>query len=225
MKIPTYALILLALFASPVAAQQKSITVRGFGQATAQPDAVIWRISTTDPGHALLNAMRNSDERRNKLLQKAKELGVDTKDIRLDRPKMERKMVRDKNNQERPYGYRVHRTITVKQGDLARFDEFLESFASRQSENESIEFRFETSKMDELRQAALKNAIRDARKKAVLLAQEMDAGFDIPKPIRVRVLDMPSIAESRTNDNLVSFGSSSGAIIVRQIAEVTFGVE
>ena len=61
---------------------------------------MLWRIATEDESYTLTDAMRFSDARKDKFMRKAEALGVKPEDIRVDRPRMERKMARGKDGHD-----------------------------------------------------------------------------------------------------------------------------
>jgi len=147
--------------------------VTGTHVSRVAPDVVVWTISTTDLNKNLQEAKAASDAKLKAVLKLMGELKVAPEDIQTGYLNI------SKEYEQQQYGGRgafrnfaVTRTVTVKQRDIQRFDEFLSKLVG----NGDIEatYSLECSKFTEVRAEARLKALRIAKEKAAAMTKELE---------------------------------------------------
>ena len=168
--------IVLALGARTALAQQtpvRSISVSGTAETHTAPDLVVWRISLTDTGVNLLAAKALSDQKVAAVLALREGLGIAEGDIETGHVSVRREYERGQHGQRGDFKhFAVSRSVTIRQRDLKRFDEFLDALVS--SAEMEVNFDYEASRMHEVRAETRIRAVRAARHKAVAMAAVAD---------------------------------------------------
>lgn len=175
--VATLGLALLAA-AIPAAAEdkamQRTITVSGTAQVTAEPDLA--RISsgvTTEADTARDALARNSDAMR-KVIAALKAKGIDPKDIQTSAFRIEPKYAPGKERAPAIAGYRAVNQVHVAVRDLSRLGEILDDLVTAGA-NQMGGLSFEVTKADALKDAARKQAVANALARAKLLANAAGA--------------------------------------------------
>jgi len=152
----------------------RSISVSGTVRVTTAPDHIVWRISLGDNDKDLLTAKKKSDEKVKAVLGLQKTLEVGGDDIETGPIIVRREYESDQFRNRGNFKYFVvHRSITIRQRDLKRFDEFLDSLVS--STDMEASFSFGSSHIPEVRAEARRKALKIAKDKAVDMAAVLGA--------------------------------------------------
>lgn len=167
---------LLALTNMAQAADEavRSISVTGTVQKKIAPDQVVWRISLTDTDKDLQAAKAANDENVKAVLALRRELGIIEGDLETGQVSIQREYERDSRGQRGAFKhFAVRRNITIRQRELKRFDEYLDSLVA--SADMEVDFSFESSKMQDIRAETRLQALVAAKKKAQAMAEVVGA--------------------------------------------------
>lgn len=152
----------------------RSISVSGTVTTKTAPDQIVWRIDLTETGADMRAAKARSDEKVRSVLALREKLGVDEGDLETGRVNIRREYQRD------PHGNRgnfkhfiVSRSVTIRQRDLKRFDEFLDALVA--SAEMEVNFSSESSKIHEVRAETRLKALQAAKNKAEAMAEVVGA--------------------------------------------------
>lgn len=155
-------------------AVERKVSVWGTAVTRVVPDIVLWRLTITDTDRNLEKAKSRSDEKLTALLGLREELGVDPKDLQTGQLEISREYDRDRHGNVTSFKhFRVRRGITLRQRDLARFDEYLARFVA--NADVELDFSFDTSRRLELRHQTRLEAVRIARTKAEAMTGALGA--------------------------------------------------
>jgi len=153
---------------------RRVISVTGTAVTQTVPDIISWHISTTDESKELVAAKESSDEKMRAILELCKELGVANEDIQTGNLHIEREYHRDeKGNRLGFKQFALRRSVTARQRDLSRFDEYLTKLVSRA--DVEANFNFESSQACDLRWETRLKALKAAQKKAADMLQVVGA--------------------------------------------------
>jgi hypothetical protein len=214
----------------------RSISVTGTVETTTTPDLVVWSISLSDEDKNLQEAKKRSDQKVKSIIALREKLGIADGDLETGYVNVRRQYERER---EQPWsrgafkGYVVSRSVTIRQRDLKRFDEYLDTLIS--SADMEVNFRFESSRMQDVRSETRLKALQVAKAKAEAMAQALGA-----KAGRVLTINehLPGErwGQELVGANAVMPGSSPpsdvgsdkfipGAMTVRVSVSVTFELE
>jgi len=169
--------LVLAAGSTAMAAEEKpvrSISVSGTAEVKVAPDLIVWSISLTDTDKDLLAAKKRSDEKVKAVLALRQKLGVKDGDAETGPIYVRREYERDQHgNQGNFKHFVVNRSITIRQTDLKRFDEFLDSLVS--SAEMEVSFQFESTRIHDVRANTRLEAMKIAKAKAEKMAAAVGA--------------------------------------------------
>jgi len=210
----------------------RRISVSGTVELKTAPDQIVWRISLKETDKDLLAAKKRSDEKIKSVLALQEKLGLAEGDIETGQVRVEREYERDERGERGDFKhFVVNRRVTIRQRDLKRFDEFLDSMIS--SAEMEVDFSFESSRMDEIRAEARLKAMQVAKEKAEAMAGAVGAKIgrvltidehaqgDRSRSYQTNVLS----PESRPTVDVASDTFIPGAIPVQVTVFVTFELE
>lgn len=158
-------------------AQGKTVTVTASGRAEAEPDKAVVRVSVEatadDPSVARRRVAENATEMRDALV----DLGLPGDSIRTVGFNVYEDRVRPREPDTRPSTvYRARHAFAVEVDDTARVGEVIDTAVSNGASSvHGVEFTLAEDTRRELRQAAIEEAMTDARTRAEAIA----AGGDI----------------------------------------------
>ncbi len=179
----------------------RSVSVSGTVQTKIAPDLIVWRVNLTDTDKDLRAAKAANDESVKAVLALRKTLGIAEGDLETGQVLIQREYERDERGQRGAFKhFAVHRSITVRQRELNRFDEYLDSLVA--SSEMEVDFSFESSKIHEVRAETRLKALTAAKDKAQAMAEVVGAKLG-------KVL---TINEHADNQSLASPWSNSIAI-------------
>lgn len=163
-------------------ADARYINVSGTAVTKVVPDQIVWRLTVVDENPELLVAKESNDAKMAQVLKAVDQLDVKPADVQSSELSFERVYERDKySNHGNFKHYRVKRQVTVRQRDLDRFDEFLKDLVSKVELEAS--YRFESSKMDDIRWETRLTALKIAQKKAGDMAEVL--GTEVGPVMRI----------------------------------------
>jgi uncharacterized protein len=163
-----------AVFSAESESKQRTVSVAGTAVTQVVPDIIIWRVSTSDFDKNLQKAKGASDEKLKAILKVREELGVKPEDVQTGYLSIAKEYERDDHGNRGAFKYFVvSRSVTLKQRDLKRFDEFLSRLVG--SAEIEASFSFESSRFHEVRAETRLKALRLAKEKAEAMTKELGA--------------------------------------------------
>ena len=173
--------IIVACVAASVAAAaaetqppSRTISVSGTVETKVAPDHVVWTIGLSDGDRRLLDAKRKNDLKVEAVLALRKKLSIADGDLETGGLNIQRDYERTPQGNQGPFkGFIISRTVTIRQRDLKRFDEFLDALVS--SAEMEVGFSLESSKVADVRVETRLKALEIAKNKAAAMAKVVDA--------------------------------------------------
>lgn len=152
----------------------RTISVSGTVEAKTAPDRIVWRISLRDTDQNLREAKNRNDEKAKAVVALREKLGIGKGDLETGHVSVRREYERDQHGRQGDFKhFVVSRSVTIRQRDLKRFDEFLDSFVS--SAEMEVYFNFESSRIHEVRAETRLKAMQAAKDKAEAMARAVGA--------------------------------------------------
>ena len=152
----------------------RSISVTGTVETKIAPDRIVWDIDLTDTDKIMTEAKARSDEKVRAVVALREKLGVAEGDLETGRVRIRREYERDQHGNRNAFKhFVVSRSVKIRQRDLKRFDEFLDTLVA--SAEMEVNFRYESSRMHEVRAETRLKALRAAQKKATDMADIVGA--------------------------------------------------
>jgi uncharacterized protein YggE len=152
----------------------RSISVSGTVETKTAPDQIVWGISLTDTHKDMLTAKRRNDEKVRAVVALREKLGIGEGDLETGHVSVSPEYERDRQgNRGDLRHFVVRRSVTIRQRDLKRFDEFLDSMVS--SAEMEVRFSFESSRLHEVRAETRLKALQAAQDKATAMAEVVGA--------------------------------------------------
>jgi uncharacterized protein len=162
-----------------------NISVQGEGMVEAVPDEAIVSFGVSSENKILSGAYKDNTKKINAVIATVKALGVESRDIKTSSYSITPVYPRDERGQQIPGGplsFMVRQKLTVKVRDIATTGDLIDSVIAV-GVNTFDGIGFYSSRIDDLESAAMGKAARDARKKAVLIAETL--GVEIGKVLKV----------------------------------------
>lgn len=192
----------LFLLATPTLAEDKTmdrlITVSATGYATAEPDRARVSSGVTTEATTAREALDANTKAMDAVIAGLKDSGVDAKDIQTSRFHVEPRYTHPRDGAPPSIdGYRVSNQVEILVRDLGSLGGLLDKLITLGA-NQMNGLSFEVSEAETLRDAARKQAIANARRRAELLADAAGAEvgdvmtineevrFDGPRPMAMR---------------------------------------
>jgi uncharacterized protein len=212
----------------------RTISVAGTAVMRTMPDTIVWRISTSDFDKDLISAKESSDRKLKAILGLREGLKIDKEDLETGHLSIRREYEYDERGHQKAFKhFAVTRSVTVRQRDVNRFDEFFSKLVS--SAEMEVSVSFESSRLHELRAQTRLKALRIAQEKAEAMLKEL--GVNLGKVIRIDE-HRPTGQPFGPMSNAAFFDAGSapevdtaggtfapGAIEVRVTVYVTFAIE
>lgn len=233
--LPSVALVLVLTSGSVLRASDetvRSVSVSGTVQTKTAPDMIVWRISLTDTDKDLLAAKKANDEKVKAVLALRQKLDIPGGDLETGQVSIQREYERGQHGERGAFKhFAVYRSVTIRQRELSRFDEYLDRLVA--SAEMEVSFSFESSKIHDVRADTRLQALLAAKKKAQAMAEAVGAGlgraltinehsdnrgFGSPLSNSISVQSMPSVDSS--SDTFVP-----GAILVSVTVYAVFELE
>ncbi len=175
----------------------RTISVSGTVESKIAPDLIVWRISLADTDLDMRKAKAKNDAKIESVLALREKLGVDSQDIETGSVSIRREYERDQRGDRGAFKhFIVNRSVTIRQRDLKRFDEFLDALVA--SAEMDVHFNFESSRIHDVRAETRLNALKEAKKKAEAMA--VAVGAKLGEVITITE-DQSSMAMGITNSN------------------------
>jgi uncharacterized protein len=167
----------------------RSVSVSGTVESKVAPDQIVWQISLTATDANLANAKTRSDEQAKAVVSLQEKLGLQKGDLQTGLISVNREYERDQRGQRGNFKYFVvSRSITIRERDLKRFDEYLDTLLA--STDMEVYMNYESSRIQEVRNETRLKALRVAKEKATAMAEALGT-----KPGRVLTINEHSSVE------------------------------
>ena len=190
----------------------RTISVSGTVDSKTAPDQIVWRISLTDFDKDLREAKKRNDLKIESVVSLQKKLEIAEGDLETGHVSIRREYERDQHGRRADFKhFIVSRSVTIRQRDLKRFDEFLDALVS--SAEMEVNFSFESSRIHDVRADTRLKALKVAKDKAASMAEVVGAKLG-------RVL---TINEHAQGDRRQS--SFSNQIAIQSISTVDLATE
>ncbi|MBN2492500.1 MAG: SIMPL domain-containing protein [Planctomycetes bacterium] len=213
--------------------EQRTVAVGGTAVMRIVPDVVVWRITTTDNDKNLVAAKEQSDAKLTAILGLRETLGVKPEDVQTGYLSIKREFEGSTWTSRRTFKhFAVTRSVTIKERDLKRFDEFFTRLVS--SGDVEVEVEFESSRHLELRNETRLLAIRAAESKAKAMTEALGAKVgrvltieegEPAWPCEPCELNLVSTAPGAAPEDVASGTFAPGSIEVRVSVRVTFAIQ
>jgi len=160
--------------AAGLGSEARTISVTGTAVMRTMPDTIVWHISTSDFDRDLVSAKESSDRKLKAILGLREELGINKDDLETGHLSIRREYEYDERGHQKAFKhFAVTRSVTVRQREVNRFDEFFSKLVS--SAEMEVNVSFESSRLHELRAETRLKALRIAQEKAEAMAKELGA--------------------------------------------------
>jgi uncharacterized protein len=168
----------LTLLAASVAAaaddDKRSISVTGTVETKVAPDEIVWRISLSATDTNLAKAKARSDEQVKSVVALRDKLQIAEGDLETGTMSVSRDYERDARGLRGNFkGFIVSRSVTIRERDLKRFDEFLDTLVA--STEMEVYFNYESSRQRDVRADTRVKALQTAKQKAGVMAEALGA--------------------------------------------------
>ena len=214
--------------------EMRTISVTGTAITRSVPDVIGWSIQTSDTDKELAAAKQRSDTKIRQILSLREKFGIEPQDFQTSHLNVRKVYRRDRQGNRNEFQhYLVTRSVSIKQRDLNRFDEFLSQLLT--NTDAEVNFHFELSRRQEIQNATRLKALEAAKQKAQDMTHALDARLGKVMTISEQT---PTISPRRMMANTimaerapaggadaVSGTFAPGAIEVRVSAHVTFEIE
>lgn len=213
-------------------AAPRTISVAGTVETKTAPDHVVWRISLRDVDKDLRQAKARNDAKAKSVVALRKTLGIGEGDLETGHISIRREYERTQHGHRGDFKhFVVTRSVTIRQRELKRFDEFLDALVS--SADMEVSFRFESSCMRDVRAETRLEALRMAREKARAMAEAAGATLGRALTINEHAQDgrwrgigsNAAVVHSTPSVDAASDRFVPGAISVRVTVYATFELE
>lgn len=221
-------------FAVQAKADDRTILVTGEGEASVAPDQVEFVIGI-DVTEAKVEASKaKSDEAMRRILATAKEFKIEARDVQSDYIRIQPIQENLYPNSAKPgplvYRYNARRDVRILLRDISKYDGLMAALFEGGANNlHSLQFK--TSNPNKLEVDARSLALKDAKSKAEMIAQQMSLKLGRPRSI-AEGLREPTPVPMMTMAFKESFARDSreptlspGEIKVREQVTVIFEAE
>ena len=152
----------------------RRVSVSGTVETKAAPDQIVWQISLTATDPSLTQAKTRSDEQAKAVVASQEKLGISKGDLQTGLISVNREYERDQRGQRGSFKhFVVSRSITIRERDLKRFDEYLNTLLA--STDMEVYMNYESSRIQDIRAEARLKALRAAKEKAAAMAEALGA--------------------------------------------------
>jgi uncharacterized protein YggE len=231
-NIATSLILMLTWGAVAVAEDTKAvreISVSGTVEAKTAPDRAVWHISLRDTDKNLQEAKRRNDERVKAILALREKLKLPEGDLETGHVGVYREYEQTQRGERGNFKhFVVSRDVTIRQRDLKRFDQFLETLLA--SSDMEVNFQLESSRFHEVRSQTRLKALQVAKEKAAAMAAELGGKLGPvlkieeyrPRETWQSPISNAGFTESAPTPDQGSETFVPGAISVRATVYVTF---
>jgi uncharacterized protein YggE len=159
------ALILITLFVTMTQAQEQKqvpqITISGEGKIKVKPDQVEINFGIENTGKDATEVKKLNDETVDKVLKFIKKFGIPTTDYKTTNVSLNRNY----DYEKKKYNYQANQNVCILLKDITKYDSLMMGLVDNGINNIS-NVEFKSSKLEEFKSQARKEAMLDAKKKA-----------------------------------------------------------
>ncbi len=168
------AFLVASLWAEAGEKPPRTVSVTGTAATRVAPDQVAWRVTVTESDKVLVDAKNRSDANVKRVLELVKELDVPSEEVQSGHLSIRREYEHDERGNRGEFKhFVVYRSVSFKQRDLGRLDEFLTKLVG--AADVEVSFSFESSRRHELRADTRLKAVKIARDKAAAMCEAAGA--------------------------------------------------
>jgi uncharacterized protein YggE len=158
-------IILLMLVATTMNAQENKlvpqISVSGEGKVKVAPDQVVINLGVQNTGKDAAEVKKMNDETVDKVVKYIKKFGIPTSDFQTTNVSL----YKSYDYEKKKHNFQASQTITITLKDIKKYDELMMGLVDTGINNiNGVEFK--SSKIEEHKVTARKQAVLDAKKKA-----------------------------------------------------------
>ena len=154
----------------------RTISVTGTIERKVAPDYISWTVKLRDNDKNLIQAKTISDENVMAVVALQKKLQVAEGDLETGPVRVQRIYERNNRGVQGEFKhFSVYRSVTIRQRDLDRFDEFFNALVA--SADMEVDFSLKSSKIPEVRAEMRLEAMKVAKEKAAAMATAVGAGL------------------------------------------------
>jgi hypothetical protein len=157
-------------------APERKVSVSGTAVTTVVPDLAVWRLTVTGRDDTLETAKEEAEEQLRAILALREGLGIAAGDLQTGYLSIQKEYKRDQHGNRGEFlGFVVTRTVTIRQRDLKRFDEYLTKLVA--AADVEVAFTFDTTRREQIRAETRLKACLAAREKAAAMTGVLGAGL------------------------------------------------
>lgn len=213
----------------------RQISVSGTVEAKTSPDRALWHIDLRDTDKNLQEAKRRNDARVKAVVALRDRLHLGEGDLETGSINVSREYERTSHGERGDFKhFVVSRSVVIRQRDLKRFDEFVNTLLA--STDMEVSFQLESSRAREVRAETRLKSLQSAKEKAAAMAAAMGVKLGPVLTIdehapRENPWQNPmsnsnaAFMESAPNPDQQSETFVPGAIIIRVTVHVTFELQ
>lgn len=158
-------LILITLFCTMMYAQEQKqvpqISVSGEGKIKVKPDQVVLNFGIDNTGKDATEVKKLNDETVDKVMKFIKKFGIPTADFQTTNVSLNRNY----DYEKKKYNFQASQSVTILLRDVTKYDDLMMGLVDNGINNIS-NVEFKSSKIEEYKSAARKEAMKDAKRKA-----------------------------------------------------------
>jgi len=179
------------------------ISVNGEGKVEAPPDSATISIGVTSRDRDAAKVQAENSRIATNVINSIVALGIDRKNIRTGNYNFQQRYRYDENGKQYLDGYEVNNTVTIAVNDLNKVGKVIDAALSNGA-NRIDSLNFGIRDKEKFQSEALRLAVRDAKRKAEIAAEEL--GKQIVGILNVSINSAP-IMTART-ENLMLMGNA-----------------
>lgn len=212
--------ILMSLFAFMASAQQTQqqipqVTVSGEGKVTVKPDYVVIKLGVENTGKEAADVKKINDETIDKVIKFIKTFGIPTSDFQTTNVSLNKNY----NYEKKTYSYVANQSLSITLKDVTKYDALMMGLVN-QGINDINEVEFKSTKIEEYKSTARKEAIKSAKRKAEDYASTL--GQKVGKAILISdnsasVVPMPMLLKSSGWANNMADATQQQTLAVGEI--------
>ena len=162
----SFLLLLLFITISAIAQQQSSvnipqITVSGEGKVTVKPDYVVITLGVENTGKEAAEVKKLNDETVDKVLKYIKNFGIPVSDYQTTNVGLNKNY----NYEKKVYSFVASQSLSITLKDVAKYDALMMGLVNL-GINDINQVVFKSTKIEELKATARREAIKSAKRKA-----------------------------------------------------------
>jgi len=214
--------------------RQNTVSVGGEGIVQVEPDLVTVRFGVVTRDDDPVKARQLNEEAAANAMNAVRELGVDERKIKVTVLQLNELREYDRERRRQvPAGYEATRQVVVELDDLDTLPPLIAQ-VTQHGANRLSGISYDISNRNEVRNDALRKAVQNAREKALIMTDALDASlgkvihiseeqFDFPRPVPVRAMMME--AADAAPDMGTPDAYAAGEIEVRARVQILFQLE